>query len=267
MPPGKLEGRIALVTGGLRGIGRGIVEALTEAGAVTVIADLDPEDGSEVRDALSRSSGTTYRRLDVSSEEEWAAAASAIEADHGHLDVLVNNAGRELTGPVESIQLSDWRRLMSVNLDGAFLGTRTFRSLLIKGGQNRPAGASIVNISSVLGINGMSGQAAYSASKGGVRLFTKSCAVEFADAGLPIRVNSLHPGGVETPLFERGLRQQAAATGIDIAVLREQAMLAAPMRRVAQPIEIGRAVAFLASDDASYMTGSELVVDGGWSAR
>jgi NAD(P)-dependent dehydrogenase (short-subunit alcohol dehydrogenase family) len=91
--------------------------------------------------------------------------------------------------------------------------------------------------------------------------------VEFAEAGLPIRVNSVHPGGVETPLFERGLRQQAAATGIDIAVLREQAMLAAPMRRVAQPIEIGRAVAFLASDDASYMTGSELVVDGGWSAR
>jgi NAD(P)-dependent dehydrogenase (short-subunit alcohol dehydrogenase family) len=263
----RLEGRKALVTGGLRGIGRGIAEALAADGAVTIIADLDAEDSREAKDALAAIEGAAYLKLDATSEADWSRAREEIESGYGHLDILVNNVGGDLSAPIQDIPLERWRGLMALNLDSTFLGTRAFQPLLAKAGRSTPAGSSIINISSILGLVGMSGVTAYCASKGAVTLFTKSCAVEFADAGLPIRVNSVHPGMIDTPLLRKGMERQAAEAGASADVFRAGLAQATPMRRLGTPQEIGRVVAFLASDDASFMTGSEIVADGGWTAR
>ena len=264
---GRLDGRIALVSGGLRGIGRAISECLARDGATTVVTDLDAEDSVLVGDVLKTIANSSYVRLDATQEDAWIAARARIERDHGRLDILVNNVGSDLTGKVQDIALADWRRLMTLNVETVFLGTKTFQPLLARAGATTPYGSSIVNISSIMGLVGMGEVSAYNASKGAVRLFTKSNAMEFADAGVPIRVNSVHPGFVETPLLHQGMRNWAERDGLRAADLIEAMAQATPIKRLAQPIEIGKVVAFLASDDASYMTGSEVVVDGGWTAR
>lgn len=265
---GRLGGRIALVSGALRGIGRAIAECLADDGATTILTDLDGEGDSEPRAALAAIPGAAYIRLDATDEAGWQAARDHVERQFGRLDILVNNVGADLTGKVQDISLADWRRLMTLNMDTVFLGTKTFQPLLARSGASTPYGSSIVNISSIMGLVGMSEVSAYNASKGAVRLFTKSNALEFADAGVPIRVNSVHPGFVETPLLHKGMERWAARDGSVTARQLIEAMAATtPIKRLAQPIEIGRVVAFLASDDSSYMTGSEVVVDGGWTAR
>lgn len=264
---GRLDGRIALVSGGLRGIGRAISECLARDGATTVVTDLDAENSVPVCDVLKAIGNTSYIRLDATQEDAWIAARARIERDQGRLDILVNNVGSDLTGKVQDIALADWRRLMTLNVETVFLGTKTFQPLLARTGATTPYGSSIVNISSIMGLVGMGEVSAYNASKGAVRLFTKSNAIEFADAGVPIRVNSVHPGFVETPLLHQGMQNWAERDGVTAAELIEAMAQATPVKRLAQPIEIGKVVAFLASDDASYMTGSEVVVDGGWTAR
>lgn len=265
---GRLDGRIALVSGGLRGIGRGISESLASDGAIVYITDLDAPDAVDVQTALAQMPDARYLRLDATSEDAWQGARDQVAADFGRLDILVNNVGADLTGKVQDLKLEDWRRLITLNLDTVFLGTKTFQPLLAKGGASTPYGSSIVNISSIMGIVGMGDVSAYNASKGGVRLFSKSNALEFADAGVPIRVNSVHPGFVETPLLRQGFQRWADRDpSVTVESLVEQMAATTPIGRMAQPIEIGRVVAFLASDDASYMTGSEVVVDGGWTAR
>ena len=268
MQGGKLEGRVALVSGALRGIGRAIAECLAAEGAATIVTDLDAEEDAGPGSALGGIPAAAYIRLDATSEADWQAARSRVERQFGRLDILVNNVGADLTGKVQDLALEDWRRLMTLNVDTVFLGTKTFQPLLAQSGASTPYGSSIVNISSIMGLVGMGEVSAYNASKGAVRLFTKSNAIEFADAGVPIRVNSVHPGFVETPLLHKGMERWAARDGTVTAAQLIAAMAqATPIKRLAQPIEIGRAVAFLASDDSSYMTGSELVVDGGWTAR
>jgi NAD(P)-dependent dehydrogenase (short-subunit alcohol dehydrogenase family) len=169
---------------------------------------------------------------------------------------------------VQDLELATWRRLMTLNMDTVFLGTKTFQPLLAQSGATTPYGSSIINISSIMGLVGMGEVSAYNASKGAVRLFSKSNALEFADAGVPIRVNSVHPGFVDTPLLRQGMERWAARDGTVTADdLIGQMAETTPIKRLAQPVEIGKVVAFLASDDASYMTGSEVVVDGGWTAR
>lgn len=264
----RLNGRVALVSGALRGIGRAIAECLAADGATTIITDLDAEDSPEVAAALSKITGSAYIRLDATEESAWQAARDRVERDHGRLDILVNNVGADLTGKVQDLELTAWHRLMALNLDSVFLGTKTFQPLLAKTGAETPYGSSIVNISSIMGLVGMAEVSAYNASKGAVRLFTKSNALEFADAGVPIRVNSVHPGFVETPLLWQGMERWAQRDGTQTAQQLVDAMAqTTPVKRLAQPVEIGKVVAFLASDDASYMTGSEVVVDGGWTAR
>lgn len=258
---GRLEGRIALVSGGLRGIGKAICDCLEADGAVVYATDLDAPDSEAARAA------THYIRLDATSEDAWIAARARVEQDFGRLDILVNNVGADLTGKVQDLALADWRRLITLNLDTVFLGTKTFQPLLAQAGASTPYGSSIVNISSIMGLVGMGEVSAYNASKGGVRLFTKSNALEFADAGVPIRVNSVHPGFVETPLLRKGFENWAAREGTTADAMIEAMAQTTPFKRLAQPVEIGKVVAFLASDDASYMTGSEVVVDGGWTAR
>jgi NAD(P)-dependent dehydrogenase (short-subunit alcohol dehydrogenase family) len=264
----KLAGRVALVSGGLRGIGRAICDCLLAEGAAVCATDLDERDSQEVEAFLSASGGAHYFHLNATREEDWLATRAWIEQTFSRLDILVNNVGADLTGKVQDLSLADWRRLMTLNMESVFLGTKTFQPLLAKSGASTPYGSSIVNISSIMGIVGMGEVSAYNASKGAVRLFTKSNALEFADAGVPIRVNSVHPGFVETPLLHKGMENWAARDGNVTAQQLIDAMAqTTPVKRLAQPMEIGRVVAFLASDDASYMTGSEVVVDGGWTAR
>ncbi|MDI1295553.1 MAG: SDR family oxidoreductase [bacterium] len=267
MGAGRLDGRIALVSGGLRGIGRAICICLAADGASVVITDLDAADSEDAVAATQAIENASYIQLDATQEDAWIAARTRVEHDFGHLDILVNNVGSDLTGKVQDISLTDWRRLMTLNVDTVFLGTKTFQPLLAKAGASTPYGSSIVNVSSIMGLVGMGDVSAYNASKGAVRLFSKSNALEFADAGIPIRVNSIHPGFVETPLLHQGMERWAARDGCTAQELIDAMALTTPIKRLAQPVEIGKVVAFLASDDASYMTGSEVVVDGGWTAR
>ena len=247
----RLSGRVALVTGGSRGIGRAVVERLLEEGASVMIADLGDVDADDL------GPNAAYIRLDVGDEVQWRTAVDAVRTRFGRLDILVANAGIGGTGPIRDISLEDWHRTLRVNLDGVFLATKYCADLLAEAGVDHRGGASIINISSIMGLVALPQAGPYIASKGGVRMLSKSAALEFAAAGLPIRVNSVHPGFVETSLLTGSSNADAIAFYIS----------GTPMGRMAQPSEIASVVAFLASDDASFMTGSELVVDGGWTAQ
>ena len=259
----RLDGRVALITGALAGIGLASAERLLAEGARVVLSDLAP-----TADVAHLGEGARYLPLDVASEAAWAAAQADVAAREGRLDVLVLNAGIDCTGAVETIDYAAWKRIMSINVDGVFLGARAFTPLMAETGKGTPAGGSIVVMSSILGLVGFSDTSAYNTSKGAVRLFAKAVAVEFAGKRTPIRINSVHPGFVRTPLLEQGMERMAAAgKGDSAAALIEMVAGMTPTGRLAEPREIAAVVAFLASDDASYMTGSELVVDGGWTAR
>jgi NAD(P)-dependent dehydrogenase (short-subunit alcohol dehydrogenase family) len=267
MTIGKLEGRVAFVTGGLRGIGLASARRLVAEGAAVVICDLDDREAAA---AIIAELGpqASYVRADVTAEADWQEAHAHVTDLHGRLHILVNNAGTDLTGAVESIAIADWRRIMAVNVDGVFLGTRTFTPLLAASGAEVAGGASIVNVSSIMGLVGMSEVSAYNASKGAVRLFTKGIALEFATKRMPIRANSLHPGFVETPLLHAGFeRWVASGAAGSVQELIDGMNGATPIGRLAQPDEIAGPIAFLAGPDSSYMTGAELVIDGGWTAQ
>jgi NAD(P)-dependent dehydrogenase (short-subunit alcohol dehydrogenase family) len=264
----RLEGRVALVSGALRGIGLAIAERYHAEGAKVVSTDLADPDDANVAQTLARMPGSIYLKLDVAVEEEWRRVEQTLRSQLGRLDVLVNNAGIDCTGAVEALELSAWRRIMSVNVDGVFLGTKTFTPLLAESGRSTPFGSSLINISSIMGLVGYADTSAYNAGKGAVRLFSKAVAIEFAQKRLPVRVNSIHPGFVKTPLLEIGMQKWVARGMAEKAQdLIDQLAAATPNGRLAEPAEIAGAAYFLASDDSSYCTGSELVVDGGWTAR
>jgi NAD(P)-dependent dehydrogenase (short-subunit alcohol dehydrogenase family) len=263
-----LEGRVALISGALRGIGLAIAERYHAEGARVVLADLSAPNEGNVGETLARLPGSKYFKLDVALEDDWRRVEQAVRSELKRLDILVNNAGVDLTGPVEKLELAAWRRIMSINVDGVFLGTKTFTPLMAETGRGTRFGASIINISSIMGLVGYSETSAYNAGKGAVRLFTKSVAIEFAQKRTPIRVNSIHPGFVRTPLLEIGMQKWVAAGLAATAQdLIDQIAAATPNGRLAEPAEIAGAAYFLASDDSSYCTGSELVIDGGWTAH
>lgn len=267
--PQRLQGRIALVSGGLRGIGLACVERFLAEGAQVVLTDLEAPDSEFAASILARlGASASYVRANVTSEEDWAAVLAAVTESHGALHILVNNAGIDLTGPVATTSLEGWRRIMSINVDGVFLGVRTFVPLMERSGDAVKGGASIINVSSIMGLVGMSEVSGYNASKGAVRLFTKSIALEFAEKRMPIRANSLHPGFVVTPLLEQGF-QRWVDQGVAEKTQDLVDMVAGktPMGRLADPSELASAAFFLASSDSSYMTGAELVIDGGWTAQ
>lgn len=252
----RLEGSVALVTGGLKGIGRAVVERFLAEGASVALADL-PSAGEAAADMALLGEKAFYLSLDVGDEGGWDAAVAAIRDRFGRLDILVANAGIGGTGPTRDLTLADWHKTMRVNVDGVFLAVRHCMDLLGESGDDRPGGSSIVVISSIMGIVALPQAAPYNSSKGAVRLFTKAIALEFAAAKTPIRANSVHPGFVETPL----LMSTSGQAEIDFYTA------STPLGRMARPAEIAAVVAFLASDDASYMTGSEVVVDGGYTAQ
>lgn len=265
----RLEGKVALISGGLRGIGLGIGERFVAEGAQVVLGDLDPPDGPEVRKVLGTlGAAASYERMNVTEEADWQRVVAAVRARHGRLDCLVNNAGVEGNGAIEEIEYQSWRRTMSINVDGVFLGTKVCTALLAESGRSSRAGSSIINISSIMGLVGRGEISPYCASKGAVRLFTKSVAVEFAGKRTPIRVNSLHPGFVMTPLMQAGMQSWVdEGKAAKVQDLFDAIAAQTPNGRIADPAEIAGAAFFLACDDSSYVTGAEIAVDGGWTAH
>jgi NAD(P)-dependent dehydrogenase (short-subunit alcohol dehydrogenase family) len=267
--PGRFDGRLCLVTGAAMGIGQAIAQRLGTEGARVLVADVNAEAGENAaRDLRDGGSDANFVELDVASESGWRDLAAVIESRYGALDALVNNAGVEAVAPLAELEMDIWRRAMDVNLTGVYLGTRHMAPLLLKGAAAQGKGASIVNISSIMGLIGLPGSSAYAATKGGVRLFTKNIAVEFASERKNIRVNSVHPGFIKTPMSETGARRLAEegfAADADAAL--DQLAGLTPMGRIGAPEDIAAGVAFLISDDAAYMTGAELVIDGGYTAQ
>jgi len=260
---GQMEGKVALVTGGASGIGEAVVELLAREGATVVATDIDDLRGPEVVSRITRTGGKAiFLEQDVAGEERWAEIVAEIERRFGRLDVLVSNAGIGIAVPsIVDMTLADWRRQNAINLDGVFLSVKYCLPLMRKTG-----GGSIIMMSSLAGLRGSATLAGYSATKGGVRLFAKSVAMECASAGDGIRVNSVHPGIIDTPIWGK-IPAGATASGqnepIDFA---ELARLATPLGRPGQAREIAQGVLYLASDASSYVTGSELVIDGGMFA-
>lgn len=261
---GSLEGRVALVTGCTGGIGSVISSALAEAGATIVGADM-LDDGGAFTKAVPNG---RYQKLDVTDEANWRAVVGKVEADHGRLDILVHVAGIVVVERLANTSLDQWRKQMAVNVDGPFLGTKVAADLMARTGADLPHGSSIIIISSVAGLIGSPLHTGYCASKGAVRLFSKACAMEFAALGQKIRINTIHPSGVKTGMVDH-IMQRFVDEGFFPSV--EEAMKgmapAHPIGRMADPIDIAKAVRFLAGDESGYMLGSELVVDGGFTAQ
>ena len=234
-----LEGRVAVVTGGARGMGASHVRALTEAGAQVVLGDVLDEDGAALAGDLAP--GVRFAHLDVTREEDWTSCVALAEREFGPISVLVNNAGITSMAPLVDTTLADWQRVIDVNLTGTFLGMRA-----VAPSMRRAGGGSIVNVSSMGGLVAIHPSFAYTASKWGVRGLTKAAAIELGGDG--IRVNSIHPGMIKTAMID-GADESAMAPLI-------------PMARFGDPDEVARLVLYLVSD-ATYSTGSEFAVDGG----
>ena len=262
-----LTGRIAMVTGGARGIGAAIARRLAAGGATVMVSDV-AEDGARqcAADITAQGGKAAALGLDVADEAAWMEAMANVADRFGGLDVLVNNAGvASAAKPLEELSLTSWRRLTSINLDGVFLGTKHAIPQLAARAERWRGGAAIVNVSSVMGFVGERHAAAYCASKGGVRLFSKAAALELASRG--IRVNSVHPGYIDTPLLQGGVdRMEAAAPGSGTA-FRNRMISRHPLGRLGRAEDIADGVAYLASDAAAFVTGTELVVDGGYLAQ
>src|SRR4029077_9261916 len=258
---GRVQDKVALVTGGASGIGFAAAKLFVEEGATVVVADRDEAAGKTAVARLGQ--GASLHRLDVTREDEWVAVTDAVVRDFGRIDILVNSAGVVLFKDIEATTLDEWRALMAVNLDGTFLGCKhAVRVMKDRGGGGGGGrGGSIVNMSSVAGLIGSGNLAAYSASKGGVRLLTKSVALHCARKGYNIRCNSVHPSFADTPMLRAMI-----ADARNPAKLEANFTAAAPLGRLAQPIEIARTILFLASDESAFTTGAELVVDGGLTA-
>ncbi len=245
----RLHDKVALITGGASGMGQSEAVLFAKEGAKVVVADVLEPEGQKVADSLGGAG--RFVRLDVTSEAAWQQAIAAAVSAFGKLDVLINNAGISGTFDADTLSTSAWDRLMDVNAKGTFLGMKHAIPAMEKAG-----GGAIVNISSVSGFVGQNGiHMAYNASKGAVRLMTKSAAVQYARSG--IRVNSVHPGVLPAMRSSKATADPA---------FRQKMLAGVPMRREGRVEEVAYAVLFLASDEASYITGTELVVDGGWLA-
>ena len=258
----RLEGKTALITGGLRGLGRAAAELFVKEGARVFITDIDhPNEATQSLD-----NNLTYIQANSASEDDWLKVAATI-GEQGGLDCLVNNAGIDCTGAVQDVTLEAWNNIMSINVSGPFLGVKHCHALLAKAGEMSTFGSTVINVSSIMGKVGFTDTSPYNTSKGAVTLFTKSIAIEFATKRTPIRVNSLHPGFILTPLFKAGFQRMEDADLGKASELMESVGANTPIGRIAQPDEVASAIVFLASDESSYMTGSEVTVDGGWTAH
>ena len=250
---GRMDGKVALISGGARGQGAAEARIFAQEGAKVVIGDLLDAEGTRVAAEIAESGGDAlFVHLDVTHEEDWRSAIGAAVSSFGKLDVLVNNAGIWRGGRVEETTVEDWDTILDVNAKGVFLGTKLAIPEMRKAG-----GGSIINISSTAGLVGSPRSSAYTASKGAVRLFTKATAVQYAKEG--IRANSIHPGPIDTTMIQQVWQGDAQN--------REEAIARTPLGRIGTPEDIAYGVLFLASNESSFMTGSELVIDGGSTAQ
>ena len=246
---GRLDGKVALISGGSKGQGAAEAKLFAQEGAKVVLADILDDEGKKIEAEINETGGEAmYLHLDVTSEADWAAAVRAAVDSYGKLDILVNNAGILLRKGVEETSAEEWDRIQDVNSKGVFLGVKAAIPAMREAG-----GGSIINISSIAGLRG-STSTAYGASKGLVRLLTKSTAVQYGPEG--IRCNSVHPGIIETDMTEEMLD----------SVGREQWLARTPLRIIANAHDVALGVLYLASDESRYVTGSELVIDGGITA-
>jgi len=265
---GRVSGRVALITGGASGIGRGAALALSREGAAVVICDIDEDQGKSCCSEVLASGGhAAFQRLDVTSEDAWRDAVSFVQQRYGALHVLVNSAGISAVALLADLSLERWRRTLSINLDGVYLGCRAAIPLM-----ERSGGGSIINISSTAGAMGLVGMSHYCASKAAVRYFSKSVALECAAARNEIRVNCILPGGIETPIWSKmgndgfplppgsNLMAEAMALG------QRRTAEVTPMGRAGTVSEIAAAIVYLASDETRFMTGADIVIDGGATA-
>ena len=258
---GRVEGKIALITGGASGIGAACAATLAREGASVVITDLQDPKG----EALAREigGGAIFLHHDVTSEEAWIGVVAEVKRAFGRLDILVNNAGIGLSCPsVTTMSLADFRRQQAVNVEGVFLGLKHAIPLMREVGN----GGSIINMSSVAGLKGSPILAGYCATKGAVRLLTKAVAMECADAKDGIRVNSVHPGIIETPIWATivGMEAPGSNSPPDLDALSS---VAVPLGVKGLPEDIANGVLWLASAESRYVTGTEMVIDGGLSTR
>ncbi len=249
----RLEGKVAFISGGSRGMGAEEARLFAKEGAKVVIGDVLEDEGQRLAAQIGEEGGEAlFVALDVTSEAQWQAAIAATVARFGKLDVLVNNAGIGGHGTVENTTVEDWDRVMDINAKGVFLGTKVAIPEM-----RRSGGGSIINISSQLGIVGVDNSSPqYQASKGAVRLLTKATAIQYA--GENIRANSVHPGPIVTPMTESG-RADPDRNQVTLSRI--------PLGRYGEAEDVAYGVLFLASDESSFMTGSELVIDGGWVAQ
>lgn len=252
---GRVKGKVCVVTGGARGLGLAAAEALLAQGAKVLITDVDAKTGEA--EAKRLGANARFRVQDATKAAQWNEILDGVVAEWGRLDVLVNNAGIAHILDVESVSLEQWQRTLDVNLSGVFLGTQAAIARM------KAHGGSIVNLASIEGLIGDPGLPAYNASKGGVRIFTRSAAIHAARSGYKIRINNVCPGFADTQMVSGalGTLQPEAAQAFAAKTLDR-----IPMGRFAQPSEIAAVVLFLASDESSYVTGADLVVDGGMTA-
>lgn len=267
-----LKGRVAIVTGAASGIGRACAVALADEGVAVLATDIDDSGARETVDLIEKRGGKALSaNHDVTDEARWDEIMTLCETELGRPAIMVNNAGVAIGGAILEFSLADWQKQMAVNMDSVFLGTRAAMRAM------QESGGSIINLSSIAGLRGSAGVSAYCASKGGVRLFSKAAAVECGQLGFPIRVNSIHPGIIDTPIWQKSIARMTDTMSTDqLAALSTQnganALSAdaiaqgAPMGRAGQPEEIADMVVFLASDSSSYISGQELVVDGAMTA-
>ena len=249
---GKMQGKVVLITGGAMGMGQSHAHVFASEGAQVVLTDINEAKGRETAAAVKQSSGNAlFLRHDVTSANNWQAVVAECITRFGKVDVLVNNAGIFIPSALEDTSDETWDRIMNINAKGTFLGCKHVLPAMQK-----TQGGAIINISSIYGLVGAPGAAAYEASKGAVRLLTKAAAADFAKFN--IRVNSIHPGVIATEMTREMLKTDESTRAVLGPTL---------MARPGQAHEVSKAVLFLASDDASYMTGSEMVVDGGYSAQ
>jgi 3(or 17)beta-hydroxysteroid dehydrogenase len=252
MKPGRLVGKVALITGAASGIGRATAALFHSEGAKVAATDRN-----EAGLAALGADADLVLAQDVTDEARWRAVVDAVVAQFGRLDILVNSAGVGTLGSIETTTLADWRKVNSINVEGTFLGCREAVRAMKETG-----GGSIVNLSSVAGIIGDASSAAYCASKGAVRMLTKSAALHCARAGLGIRVNSVHPSFAETPMVLDGIARAKNPERVRAGLER-----AAPMGRMGKADEVALTILFLASDESSFTTGAEFMVDGGLTAQ